>query len=603
MSNNVDKDKKKTDSNENLRKRKQLESPSYTDSDNSFANTPGASSSEKNESLSQWLINFSPAEKREIKERLRNASSTPSRQIKHQPKKIRNINKDSEFGEKVNKEVKSHSETPGAEKIKMMVVESKVGKVESKITIRNQNNDGKHSVKKNGEQNTCQQNAVHEKMDQEDHTDEEGNKGTISSKFAGQNKFEVLSTLEQDEQYDDMNSRNTRSSNRTNDEQEIQSEIVDDLTQRSTPSKKQTQTDSKHRRKTTAARNRFTSKLPPINIYNGNTKNVISWLNEKIDNNNFVLNNFSTVKSVLKVRNLETFDLALEILKQNKVDFFTRTPKERKIYTFLLKGIVGDFDEKDIEQELTNLNLDSVIITKIQKINTKTFFKAKRGGDAFLVQLPGTAKVSNLLKVDRLASQVIRWDRVSRKDGVQCKNCQRIGHVAKYCNRQYRCVKCSEKHEPGNCQMNGTDDGEIRDFSKLFCVHCNSYGHPASYRGCPKLKETQDKIKERIHNTKLQRQDKFAKIANYINPALSYAKAVSSNNKEESSSRTVNDNINDQTAFLQNKIETILDAFKTSFMTFITGELVEIKRAVQQNAENIQILFNANKTQNGPYDK
>lgn len=92
----------------------------------------------------------------------------------------------------------------------------------------------------------------------------------------------------------------------------------------------------------------------------------------------------------------------------------------------LLKGIDGDYFEKEIEDELKDLKLEEV---NLLKINTKEFFKVKRGREAFLVQVTADSKVSNLFKMPDVASQEVKWKKIGRKNSLQCLNCQRLGHV------------------------------------------------------------------------------------------------------------------------------------------------------------------------------
>ncbi|XP_014473078.1 PREDICTED: uncharacterized protein LOC106743593 isoform X2 [Dinoponera quadriceps] len=46
---------------------------------------------------------------------------------------------------------------------------------------------------------------------------------------------------------------------------------------------------------------------------------------------------------------------------------------------------------------------------------------------------------------------VIHWERLKKKETIQCKKCQRIGHAAINCNMSYRCVKCKSNHDPDKC--------------------------------------------------------------------------------------------------------------------------------------------------------
>lgn len=81
----------------------------------------------------------------------------------------------------------------------------------------------------------------------------------------------------------------------------------------------------------------------------------------------------------------------------------------------------------------------------------------------------------------------IKWDhfRTPQKNkGIQCKNCQRMGHMAKNCGLPYRCVKCTSQHLPGQCPKLKTD--------KPVCVNCSKY-HTSNWRGCEVIKTYNDK--------------------------------------------------------------------------------------------------------------
>ncbi|GBP32503.1 Nucleic-acid-binding protein from transposon X-element [Eumeta japonica] len=62
----------------------------------------------------------------------------------------------------------------------------------------------------------------------------------------------------------------------------------------------------------------------------------------------------------------------------------------------------------------------------------------------------------------------------------QCFHCQLYGHAAQNCYALPRCVICREPHAKKECKRT-KDSGDIPE-----CVNCNSEGHPASYKGCPK---------------------------------------------------------------------------------------------------------------------
>lgn len=202
------------------------------------------------------------------------------------------------------------------------------------------------------------------------------------------------------------------------------------------------------------------------------------------------------------------------------MEFHTKAPREEKTNSWLLKGISGDYDEKDILNELLNLNLKNVKIKNVKKINLMEFFKAKWGRDAFLVGISSDSNSGELININRLANQITRWEKINLKNPIQCFNCQRIEHTAAYCNQSYRCVKCDEGQGPGKCSIE-TNSETPRD--EIYCINCKQKGHPASYRGCPKLIENKIMYDEKLNNIQILKNKKLKYFEKMVNPNLQYA--------------------------------------------------------------------------------
>lgn len=105
---------------------------------------------------------------------------------------------------------------------------------------------------------------------------------------------------------------------------------------------------------------------------------VIASLKGKIDLNKIIIRNLSPTKIVLMIENIEIFRNALTILKECKFDFYTRTPKTERIYSWILKRIADDFEENDILEELEQLSLENVKILKVRKINLSNFLSSQK---------------------------------------------------------------------------------------------------------------------------------------------------------------------------------------------------------------------------------
>lgn len=171
-----------------------------------------------------------------------------------------------------------------------------------------------------------------------------------------------------------------------------------------------------------------------------------------------------------------------------------------------------------------------------------------------------------------------------------------MSHIAKYCNRDYRSVKCDQNHGPKECKLEKVNE---KNRNELYCVNCQTQGHPASYMGCPKILGLKTKIKNRIEINKNKRLEKLQKINKLINPAISYASVATNNNSNENNS---NLNLNQKTPdrgqddlinrSAQDSLEKMLEAFKMNLMTFITNELSSIKIQININTEKINLIMN-----------
>ena len=146
----------------------------------------------------------------------------------------------------------------------------------------------------------------------------------------------------------------------------------------------------------------------------------------------------------------------------------------------MLKGLHTGTSCEEILEELNGLNIENVNILKVTPLR----MRSKKGNtnnnaSTFIVQISADSKNSNLTNIHSLIHHVVKWEHLRKDIIAQCKKCQRTGHVASNCDMEFRCVKCAEKHNAGACNL-----GKNIDKSLLYCVNCNQFGHPASYKGC-----------------------------------------------------------------------------------------------------------------------
>lgn len=263
--------------------------------------------------------------------------------------------------------------------------------------------------------------------------------------------------------------------------------------------------------------------IPPINIFDVEPNELINFIKNGIKIIDFKIKEFANKKISLFLSSMADYIRVKAYLEKTKTKFFTFTPKNLKTKTYLLKGLSADTDPTVIYEELCKFQNDDLKIVKVNQFTTKKSIRENNCLPIYLVQISGESKVNELKKISGFLHRCVRWESLRKPAIPQCRRCQSFFHSAANCYLPPRCVKCNETHDIGKCAQNKVAENE-RD--KLYCVLCNKYGHPASYRGCEKYKELQKKLQEKKQNLE---QNKINKSSMYINPNMSFANIVQTN--------------------------------------------------------------------------
>ena len=141
----------------------------------------------------------------------------------------------------------------------------------------------------------------------------------------------------------------------------------------------------------------------------------------------------------------------------------------------------------------------------------------------YIIQVSPDSNSGKLIKINRLNYLKVSWEKIKKNDITQCYKCHRIGHTAQNCNLNYRCVKRNERHGPGECKIK-KEDAVCKE--KIYCVNCKNFGHPASYKGCPKLAELRKKLNEKIIKAKTTKTERIAQISRKYVPELKFVDVV-----------------------------------------------------------------------------
>lgn len=272
---------------------------------------------------------------------------------------------------------------------------------------------------------------------------------------------------------------------------------------------------------------------------------------------------------------LEDHSTMKQFLAQQHVPFYTYTTLDKKPLRLVLKGVHHTYTPEEIIQDLSTKKVKAVSVQPM-------FAKGRVNMDMFIVNFEHGTKIAELSKsIKYVCHQSISWHPFIKKDiGTQCRKCQRFGHAATNCGLEYRCVKCPNRHAPGDCPL--------EDDQPATCVNCNN-NHPASYKKCPeytkyaeKLKKPQGQTGKNKSNTKKDNTDNFSSKSSKVNSNQTYSQALKSNTENNHKENNLN--------FLSNEINDLFSCSLTELLHKIKSFVPEYKQVNDLMIKKIMII-------------
>lgn len=214
----------------------------------------------------------------------------------------------------------------------------------------------------------------------------------------------------------------------------------------------------------------------------------------------------------------------MTLFKGAEIGGHSYTPIALKKTVLVMKGAHFSLEINDI---ITDIESKTGIKVSAKRMETT---KSRKGGytlnNVLITVQEDQAK--ELKKIRETLNHIIYWENLKNTLITQCFNCQELGHIAKNCLNPYRCVKCKEEHLPKQCQKK-IDDGKLP-----FCHLCQKEGHPANFRGCPKILAKQQAVDQRraskaikpvASNNQMTREEAQAS-ANRVSYGISYSNTL-----------------------------------------------------------------------------
>lgn len=311
-------------------------------------------------------------------------------------------------------------------------------------------------------------------------------------------------------------------------------------------------------------------KIPPINVYDVEPNKLIEFVKDGLKITEFKIKEFNNNKVSLYTSSSDDYYRIKAYFEKTKTKFFSYTSKDIKKKSYLLKGLSANIEPNEILDELNKFQNDNLKFVNVSPFVTKKSLNGDQNLPIYLVQITADSKVNELKTIKGILYRCIRWEALRKPEIPQCRNCQRFFHSAANCFLPRRCVKCNQNHEPGKCSL---QEVPYNEKEKLFCVVCNKYGHPATYKGCEKYKDLQQKLRAKKRSLT---QKRSTNPTIYVNDKTSFANMVKSNNPQMQ-------NIN-------NPSNNILEQLNNSMRNLAT-QLVNLNKQLQLQTFRIDTLF------------
>lgn len=245
----------------------------------------------------------------------------------------------------------------------------------------------------------------------------------------------------------------------------------------------------------------------------------------------------------------------VKLLQNNKTAFHTYQLKNERNYRVVLKNMHYSIDVTELKNEIESYGHKVANIHNVKHRITKTPLSM------FFIDLYPAINNKSIYEIKALLHTKIIFEApYTKKEIVQCTNCQRYGHTKTYCHRQPRCVKCGRNHHTKICDK--------KKETEPTCVLCNG-NHPANYKGCTVYKEIQTRKYPPPRPRQTINPTQQTTVTQIVQPDISYAQIArgqpqhtqhTDNKSPEHTNQPANSNkLEDMMTQLMQRMDTMLN--------------------------------------------
>lgn len=304
-------------------------------------------------------------------------------------------------------------------------------------------------------------------------------------------------------------------------------------------------------------------KPPPIFI--PDVKNVQSMtrsLEQMVDKSEYVYRVLQQDKIRLLPSTADAYRKIVRGLNDLNVSYYTYQLKQDRAYRVVLKHMHYSTCPDALKEEIESHG------HKVRNLSNLKNSVTKQPLSVFFVDLEPGPNNKDIYNIQFLLNAKILFEPPNKKkEVVQCKRCQRLGHTKAYCRYAFRCVKCGQSHETSSC----TKDKAL----PAICALCEG-SHTANYKGCPIYKEVQEKQYPPLRNKSLN--DSASKSGQRSGPQVQASNHTANN-------VVVSDSTVSYAQAVQGKIPDVQSNNDSS------GESVRLATTIQQSFEKLEAIL------------
>lgn len=434
--------------------------------------------------------------------------------------------------------------SPNKKQKKAAAVKSATNNIRNKTTHSNtappKPNETNNQVKNDGENaneqdnNTLQSTSEHTPLDQADaHT-------ATPVELSGKDEENEIEMKSDDKQSESESDEET-------DDDTDENNVVDDEGFTVMRNEKNTQ------------KNKRSTKVPPVDIWTDNRAEIQREIQATLPKDSCLFGRVNNGKFRVFTNDAPTRLVLIEFLKKKSITFNTYTPSDEKMVNVLIKGLDHIDDSDAIKDALALKGFEPI---KIQKHITGYMRKNNIKSNLWLIVLQPNTDTNELFKIKAIDRAIVKFDFLRKPKVIQCRRCQRFNHSASNCMLPYRCVKCTDDHEPGKCKS-VTNKNKF----KPKCVNCQGNHTANDAANCDAFKkaiELKTSKTKKVSNKQTNKQTSNSSTKSYATIAKPKQQKV--NDRE---TVNINNFINTQNNMLSEFMSTI-QKMQQQFITTFT---------------------------------